>query len=141
MINNKKNVLFLCSHNSCRSQIAEGFLNTLYNNSYEAFSAGIIPTNVNPYAVEVMEEIGIYLSKHYSKSIDEFKDKKFDVVVTVCDGAKEACPFFPGKKIIHKSFKDPTNSSGSLDETFRRFRSTRDLIKIWIQETFGELNG
>jgi arsenate reductase len=134
----KKRVLFICSHNSCRSQIAEGLLNALYGNSYVAYSAGIITTNVNPYAVEVMKEIGIDLSKHYSKSIEEFKDEKFDVVVTVCDSAKEACPFFPGKKIIHKSFKDPANFSGSLNETLRRFRSTRDHIKIWIQETFGE---
>ena len=100
----KKSVLFLCSHNSCRSQMAEGLLKSYYSDSYDVFSAGIIPTNVNPYAVEVMKEIGIDISSNSSKSIDEFKDKKFDIVVTVCDDAKEVCPFFPGKKILHKNF-------------------------------------
>ena len=100
----KKSVLFLCLYNSCRSQIAEGLLNSLYENSYKAFSAGIDPTNVNPSAVEVMKEIGIDISVQYSKSINEFKNKTFDIVVTVCNKAKEVCPFFPGKKILHKNF-------------------------------------
>ena len=81
----KKRVLFLCTHNSCRSQMTEGFLKSYYTDTYDAYSAGIVPTNVNPYAVEVMKEIGIDISSNSSKSIDIFKDKKFDIVVTVCD--------------------------------------------------------
>ena len=137
---NKKKVLFICTHNSFRSQIAGGLLNFFYGSSYEAYSAGIKPTNMNPYAVKVMKEIGIDLSKHYSKSIEDFKGTKFDLVVTVCDNAKETCPFFPGKKIIHKGFKDPTNFNGSIEETLDFFRKIRDEIKTWIIETFGEGN-
>ena len=133
----KKTVLFLCSHNSCRSQIAEGLLNAFFRDTYQALSAGIVPSEVNPYAIEVMKEIGIDISSQYSKSIEEFKDKKFDVVATVCDNAKEACPFFPGKKIIHKSFEDPSNSSGSIEDILKEFRKIRNQIKEWIQETFG----
>ena len=133
----KKNVLFICSHNSCRSQIAEGFLNTLYKDKYQAFSAGIEKTSVNPYAIEVMKEIGIDLSKHYSKTIEIFKDKNFDLVVTVCDNARESCPFFPGKKVIHKSFDDPASFKGDVKDTLIKFRKTRDEIKNWIIEYFG----
>ena len=118
--------------------MAEGLLNTLYKDSYQAFSAGIVPSEVNPYAVEVMKEIGIDITTHYSKSIEEFKDSKLDVVVTVCDSAKEACPFFPGKKIINKSFEDPAGSSGSIEDILKEFRKIRNQIKQWIQETFGE---
>ena len=134
----KKTVLFLCSHNSCRSQMAEGLLNAYYKDSYHAFSAGVVPSNINPYAIEVMKEIGIDMSSQYSKSIDEFKDSKFDVVVTVCDNAKEACPFFPGKKIIRKSFEDPASFSGSIEDTLKEFRKIRDKIGIWIKDTFSE---
>jgi arsenate reductase len=134
----KKTVLFLCSHNSCRSQIAEGLLNTYYKDSYQAFSAGVVPSMVNPYAIEVMKEIGIDMSSQYSKSIEEFKDSKFDVVVTVCDNVKEACPFFPGKKIIHKSFEDPASFSGSIEDTLKEFRKIRDKLGKWIKETFSE---
>ncbi len=132
----KQKVLFLCTHNSCRSQIAEGLLNTLFPDKYQAFSAGIEKTSVNPYAVEVMKELGIDLSKHYSKNIDDFKDEKYDFVVTVCNHAREACPFFPGKKIIHKSFKDPAIYKGNVADTLIVFRKTRDEIKDWIIKTF-----
>lgn len=137
---NKKKVLFICTHNSCRSQMAEGLLNSIYGSNYEAYSAGIKPTNVNPYAVEVMKEIGIDLSKHYSKSIEDFKGSTFDFVVTVCDNAKETCPFFPGKKIIHKGFEDPAVFNGSIEQTLDFFRKIRDEIKTWIVVTFGEDN-
>jgi len=113
-------------------------LNVLYRNSYQAFSAGIVPTAVNPYATEVMKEIGIDISTQYSKSIEEFKNTKFDVVATVCDNAREACPFFPGKKIIHKNFKDPSDTTGSIEEILQSFRVTRDNIKKWITKTFGD---
>jgi arsenate reductase len=118
--------------------MAESLLNTIYKDKYKAYSAGIQPTKLNPYAVEVMKEIGIDLSKHYSKNIYEFKDAKFDYVVTVCDNAKEACPFFPGKKVIHKSFEDPASFEGSIENILTKFRKTRDEIKNWIQEEFGE---
>ena len=90
----KKKVLFICTHNSARSQMAEGILRTLYGDRYEAYSAGTQPTKVNPYAIKVMSEIGIDISNHRSKSAEEFRGKEFDYVVTVCDNVKEACPFF-----------------------------------------------
>jgi arsenate reductase len=132
----KKKILFLCTQNSARSQIAEGIINFFYQKKYEAFSAGIYPSTVNPYAIEVMKEIGVDLSKHYSKSIEEFKNNHFDYVVTVCNNAKETCPFFPGKKIIHKNFEDPAIMHGSIEEILDRFRKIRDDIKIWINEYF-----
>jgi arsenate reductase len=132
----KKKILFLCTNNSARSQMAEGLLNTMYNEKYQAYSAGIKATNVNPYAIEVMKEIGIDLSKQYSKNITDFKEMKFDIVVTVCDNAKESCPFFPGKKTIHKSFKDPTVYEGDIEDTLAVFRKTREEIKDWIINTF-----
>ncbi len=129
-------VLFICTHNSARSQIAEGLLNTIYGDKYEAFSAGIEKTRVNPYAIKVMKEIGIDISNHVSKSIEEFRDMTFDFVVTVCDNAKESCPFFPGKKVLHKSFEDPANFNGEIKETLAIFRKVRDEIKSWIIENF-----
>ena len=132
----KQKVLFLCTHNSARSQLAEGFLKAFYRDKYESYSAGLQPSKLNPYAVEVMKEIGIDISDHYSKSIEEFKDMKFDIVVTVCDNAKETCPFFPGKKILHKGFDDPVKTKGSIQDILRVFREIRDQIKEWIKETF-----
>jgi len=133
----KQTVLFLCTHNSARSQMAEGLLNTLFKSKYQAFSAGIIPKQVNPYAIEVMKELGIDISDNRSKSIEEFRDITFDFVVTVCDNAKETCPFFPGKKILHKGFEDPANFNGEIKETLSVFRKVRDKIKQWIVENFG----
>ena len=132
----KKTVLFLCTHNSARSQMAEGILNNLYKNYYIAFSAGIKPTHVSPYAVEVMKDYGIDISDYRSKSVDEFSDKTFDFVVTVCDNAKESCPFFPGKKIIHKGFSDPSSVDGSVEEIIFAFIKTRDELKDWIEKKF-----
>jgi len=133
----KQTVLFLCTHNSARSQMAEGLLNTLFKSKYQAFSAGIVPKQVNPYAIEVMKELGIDISDNRSKSIEEFRDITFDFVVTVCDNAKETCPFFPGKKILHKGFEDPANFNGEIKETLSVFRKVRDKIKQWIVENFG----
>jgi len=134
---NKKKVLFICTHNSCRSQMAEAIMNSIYGNKYKAFSAGIEKSIVNPYAVEVMKEIGIDLSKHYSKNIDVYKGETFDFVITVCDNAREICPFFPGKKVIHKSFEDPSILNGDTEENLKNFRKTRDKIKKWIEGYFG----
>jgi len=135
----KKKVLFICTHNSARSQMAEGFLNALYGDKYEAYSAGIEPAEVNPYSIKVMAEVGIDISKHRSKSIKEFRGKNFEYVVTVCDHAKEACPFFPGGAIfLHEGFKDPAEFKGAEDEILAEVRRVRDEIKVWIEETFGE---
>jgi len=133
----KQTVLFLCTNNSARSQMAEALLRTIYGNYYETFSAGITPTQVNPYAVEVMKELGIDLSTHRSKSIEEFQGMMFDYVITVCNNAKEACPFFPGKHILHKNFDDPSIFDGSIEEILAMFRRVRDEIKEWIIGTFG----
>ena len=132
-----KTVLFICTHNSARSQMAEGFLNTLYGDKYEAYSAGIEPAKINPYAIRVMAEIGIDISKKRSKSIEKFRGKNFDYVVTVCDHAKEACPFFPGEKILHRGFEDPSEFKGARDEILAKVRRVRDEIKDWIEKTFG----
>jgi len=133
----KKQVLFVCTHNSARSQMAEGLLNSLYENKYEAYSAGTEPTIVNPYAVQVMSEIGIDISKYQSKSINEFIEQKFDYVITVCDHAKESCPFFPGGlKHLHQSFEDPVSFKGNEADTLSTFRRIRDEIKAWISKEF-----
>ena len=134
---NKQTVLFLCTYNSARSQMAEGLLNTLFKEKYKAFSAGINPKEVNSYAIEVMKKLGIDISNHTSKSIEEFRNMTFDFVVTVCDNAKEICPFFPGKKVLHKSFEDPASFNGEIKETLAIFRKVRDEIKSWIIENFG----
>jgi len=136
-----KRALFICTHNSARSQIAEGFMNALYRDRYRAFSAGTEPSRVSPYAVHVMQEIGIDISSHRSKSVEEFIDQDFDYVVTVCDHAKEACPFFPGGKMqMHKGFEDPgtITETETEDEKLAFFRRVRDEIRDWIAETFGK---
>lgn len=135
----KKKVLFICTHNSARSQMAEGFLNALHGDKYEAYSAGINPAKVNPYAIEVMAEIGIDVSKHRSKSIEEFRGKNFEYVVTVCDHARETCPFFPeGEIFLHKGFMDPAEFKGTEDEVLTEVKRVRDEIKDWIEKTFDE---
>lgn len=112
-------------------------MNTLHGDKYEAYSAGIEPTRVNPYVVKVMEEIGIDISRQRSKSIQEFREKHFDYVVTVCDDAKEACPFFPGDNILHKSFQDPSKFKGTDDEILEKVRHVKDEIRDWIYKIFG----
>ena len=138
-IHRKKTVLFICTHNSARSQMAEGFLNALYGSQYKAYSAGTEPSAVNLYAVKVMAEAGIDISRNRSKSVEEFVTMSFDYVVTVCDHAKETCPFFPGgKTYIHKGFEDPSQITGSENENLARVRKIRDEIKEWIHELFGQ---
>ncbi|MCX7795356.1 MAG: arsenate reductase ArsC [bacterium] len=137
----KERVLFICTHNSCRSQMAEGLLRYLYGDIYEAYSAGLEVTEVNPYAIKVMKELDIDISNHRSKSIEEFRGIMFDYVVTVCDSAREKCPFFPGKKVIHKSFEDPAEFVGREDEKLEIFRKVRDEIKDWIIKTFDKNKG
>ncbi len=137
-MNSKKRVLFVCTHNSARSQMAEGLLRHLYGDRYEVYSAGIQPGKLNSYAVAVMKEIGIDISSHRAKSVREFLGQRFDYVVTVCDKAKEQCPFFPGGvKYLHKGFEDPASYEGPHELKLEVFRRVRDEIKKWIEETFG----
>ena len=134
----QKKVLFICTHNSARSQIAEGLMNTLYGDDYTAWSAGTEPTQVNPYAIKVMEEVGIDVAGHHSKSVESFLELDFDYVVTVCDHASEVCPFSPGgKEKIHKGFEDPAVIEGPEEAKLAGFRHTRDEIRAWIEEGFG----
>ena len=116
--------------------MAEGILNVLHGDGYEGYSAGVTPTKVNPYVVKSMAEIGIDISRNRSKSIEEFRGENFNYVVTVCDSAREACPFFPGETIIHKSFEDPSQFSGSEEEILKAVRLVREEIKEWIKNTF-----
>jgi arsenate reductase len=133
-----KTVLFVCTHNSARSHIAEGLVNALYSDRYRAFSAGTEPSTLNPYAVRVMQEIGIDISDHRSKSVDDFIDQDLDYVVTVCDHAKESCPFFPGGRMpMHKGFQDPASVAGTKAEKFQVFRRVRDEMRDWVERTFG----
>lgn len=133
----KEKVLFLCNHNSARSQMAEGILKSLYGEYYDVYSAGSNPSTVNPYAVKVLEELNVDISHNRSKSLKEFEGHQFDYVVTVCGGEGEVCPFFPGgKNYLHKSFEDPTTVYGSGHEKADAFRRIRDEIKEWIIETF-----
>ncbi|MCM8831517.1 MAG: arsenate reductase ArsC [Candidatus Omnitrophica bacterium] len=129
----KLKVLFLCTGNSARSQMAEGFLRHLAGDNFEVFSAGVTPTQVNPLAIKVMQEVGIDISKHRSKSVMEFIKDKFDYVITVCDHAKQTCPIFLGEyKKIHWNLEDPANVEGTEEEKLLAFRITRDKIKKFI---------
>jgi arsenate reductase len=134
----KTRVLFVCTHNSARSQMAEGLMNGLYGDRFQAFSAGTEATAVRPEAIKVMAEIGIDISGHRSKSVDEFMDQRFDHVVMVCDNAARDCPFFPGgRDYIHHAFKDPAACEGTEEAILDCFRLCRDDIRRWIEETFG----
>lgn len=131
-----KTVLFICTHNSGRSQMAEAFVNALCGDKYQAKSAGVTPTGPSPHVVKAMAEVGIDLSTHRSKSILEFQGKTFDYVVTVCDSAREVCPFFPGEKELHKSFPDPAGFKGAEEAVLPKVRAVRDEIKEWVDFTF-----
>lgn len=130
----KHSILFICTHNSARSQLAEGLVNHYFGDVWTAKSAGTEKTAVKPLAIQAMTEIGIDISQHTSKTIQAFQGQEFDVVVTVCDNARETCPFFPGKNVIHHSFVDPSNAQGSDAEKLAAFRRTRDDIKAWLDE-------
>lgn len=118
-------VLFLCTHNSARSQMAEGLLRARGGDRVEVFSAGTEPSQVNPLAIQAMDELGIDIRGHKSKSMDAFLNQSFDYVITVCDRAKDACPVFPGApEQIHWSFADPSEASGGADKKLRAFQET-----------------
>lgn len=125
----KKRILFLCTHNSCRSQMAEGLVNHYLGDRFRAFSAGTEATRVNPLAARVLAELGIDISCHYSKTIDEFAGQQFDHVITLCGSANEQCPlFFGGVERVHMGFDDPSRLEGSDDEVLPEFRRVRDEI-------------
>lgn len=131
----KQRVLILCTGNSARSQMAEGLLRHLAGDRFEVASAGVAPSKVRPEAIEVMSEVGIDISSHRSKSVDEFTGQEFDYVITVCDNANEQCPVFPGKtKRIHWSFEDPAAAGGGAVERFGVFRRVRDEIRMRLRE-------
>ncbi len=133
----KQTILFICTHNSARSQIAEGVVKALFKEHYDAYSGGTEPGEINPYVIKVMQEIGIDISDHYAKNIKEFMDRKIDYVVTVCDQAKGSCPSFPGgKTYIHKGFPDSSQFAGTEEEILEQTRRIRDMIKSWIVKTF-----
>jgi arsenate reductase (thioredoxin) len=131
----KQRVLFLCTHNSARSQMAEGLLRALASDRFEAMSAGTEATHVKPLAIRAMGEIGIDISGQESKTLDRYLHEPLDHVITVCDDANEACPFFPGAQSrLHWSFEDPSKAEGSEEEGLEVFRSVRDRIRRRIEE-------
>jgi len=153
---NKIKVLFLCTHNSARSQMAEGLLRHLYGDTYEAFSAGSTPTQVHPLAIKVMAEIGIDISNQTAKSIERFRNKDIDIVVTVCTSSpKVVCPFCSpsmtgdrpeiikmtlprAKEFLQHGFSDPSEVDGTEEEKIAAFRRTRDDMKEWILSYFAD---
>ncbi len=145
----KFKVLFLCTGNSCRSQMAEGWTRCLKGDLIEVYSAGIETHGLNPFAVKVMAEVGVDISRQKSQHIDEFKDMKIDIVVTVCGHAHETCPFFPGNcKVIHVAFEDPPKMAKELAEENATeeaqldcYRKVRDEIKNFVQTMPQSLEG
>ena len=135
-----KKILVLCTGNSCRSQIAEGYLRHLVADRAKVYSAGVETHGVNPKAIAIMKEDGLDISSHTSNNIDEYHDIDFDYVITVCDNAKERCPYFPtNAKKFHYNFPDPAKASGSEQEIMNEFRTVRELIKTYC-ETFVKEN-
>ena len=131
----QRRVLFLCTHNSARSQMAEGLLMHLAGDRFEVHSAGTEATHIRPLAMQAMDEVGVDISGQESKTLDRYLDESFDYVVTVCDEANEACPFFPGaKERLHWSFEDPSQAVGSEDERLAVFRRVRDAIREHIEQ-------
>lgn len=142
-MSDKKRVLILCTGNSARSQMAEGLLRHDGGDRFEVESAGVSPTRVRPEAVEAMREIGIDISGHRAKPAEEFVGQDFDYIVTVCDNARETCPFFPGHaERIHQSFEDPPPPGpADPDSTMAIFRRVRDDIRKWLSEFIREYGG
>ena len=134
-----KKILVLCTGNSCRSQIAEGYLRFFAKEKAEIYSAGVETHGVNPKAIAIMKEVGIDISKHTSNNINEYFDIDFDFVITVCDNAKERCPFFPTKaKKFHYNFPDPAKANGTDKEILEEFRFVRKLIKDYCENFVNE---
>ena len=129
----KLNVLFLCTGNSCRSQMAEGWARHLKSDCIEAFSAGVAPHGINERAIKIMAEAGVDISSHTSSHLDEYSMLDFDYVITVCDNAKEQCPLYPKKtKMVHHQFEDPSFVIGTEEQITAEFRRVRDQIRDFI---------
>jgi arsenate reductase len=130
----KVRVLFLCTANACRSQMAEGWAHALKSDRIEAHSAGIAPCYLHPMAERVMKEAGVDISRQYSKHVDEYREASFDYVVTLCDYADSKCPIYPGQGVrIHRPFEDPVRVRGTDDEVAAAFRATRDAIRAFVE--------
>ena len=137
-----KKVLLLCTHNSCRSQMAEGIVNHYLGDRFQAFSAGTEATRVNPLAIKVLAELGIDISGHRSKTLDEFAGEKFDYVITLCGSANEQCPLFiGGVQRVHIGFDDPSQTTGTPEEILPEFRRVRDEIRSRLEEFFAADGG
>lgn len=133
-----KTILFLCTGNSCRSQMAHGFANSMYNGSWQCYSAGIVSHGMNKFAIQVMAEIGIDISAHTSQTLIEFNEVNFDYVATVCDHAAKNCPAFTqGEQLIHQRFDDPpqlARHAKTDEESLYFYRQVRDEIQQWVAE-------
>jgi len=134
-----KKILVLCTGNSCRSQIAEGYLRHFAAERAEIYSAGIETHGVNPKAIEIMKRDGIDISAHTSNNINEYLDIDFDYVITVCDNAKESCPYFPSNAVkFHYNFPDPAKAVGTEEEVMEQFRVVREMIRSYTQNFVNE---
>lgn len=134
-----KKILVLCTGNSCRSQIAEGYLRFFANGNAEVYSAGVETHGVNPRAIETMKEDSIDISKHTSNNVNEYANIEFDLILTVCDNARERCPYFPSKaKKVHHNFPDPAKAKGSEEEIKNEFRNVREEIKVYCKNLITE---
>jgi len=129
-----KKILVLCTGNSCRSQIAEGYLKHFAGDKAAVYSAGVETHGVNPKAIQTMQEDGIDISKHTSNNINEYRDIDFDFVITVCDNARERCPYFPSNAMkFHYNFPDPAKATGTAEEVMQQFREVRNMIKEYCR--------
>ena len=138
-VNNKKNILILCTGNSARSQMAEGLLKHICADEFEVYSAGTKPSIVRPEAIKVLAEVGIDISNNRSKSVDEFADREIDYVLTVCDNARENCPYFPARThLVHHSFQDPAEVVGDEEARTAAFRAARDEIRKYLENNFAK---
>ena len=130
-----KRILVLFTGNSCRSQIAEGYLRHFARDKAEVYSAGVETHGVNPKAIAIMQEDGIDISRHSSNNVEEYRGIDFDYVITVCDNARERCPYFPSRAVqVHYNFPDPAKASGTSEEVMAAFRNTRDMINDYSRE-------
>lgn len=136
----KKTILFVCTHNSARSQMAEGLVNHHFSDTWQAYSAGTEETRVNPFATQAMSKAGIDITTHSSKTTQVFVNQSFDVVVTVCDSAKEVCPYFPTTgKLVHRSFPDPSRTEGTDEDKLNAFCDVREQLLQWLRTNIDTL--
>ncbi len=137
----RKRLLFLCTGNACRSQMAEGWARALKSEEFEVFSAGVAPCYVHPKAIRVMQEAGVDISGQYSKHVKEMDGIRFDYIVTLCNYAGDKCPYHPGLgKRVHRAFEDPVFAQGTEEEVLDRFRDVRDQIRRFVEAMPGNLD-